>query len=131
MPPTADGLDEETLYTVRVAVWDDTEKNPVHPRAEIWFRGDGSWWLTRELEHGATTKELGPVPSGTEHTLSIYSESRDGKELEVPFVMTEAMNPKGSVRDTITVEISDTEVVVRGLPIEAATGEVELRHPRM
>ena len=47
---------------VRVAVWDDTQKKPVHAKAEIWFRGHGSWWLKSELRYGSTAKNLGTRP---------------------------------------------------------------------
>jgi len=117
-------------YVVRVAVNDDTQRNPVHPRAEIWFRGHGSWWLKRELKHGGTVKNLGTRPSGTKQTLIIYPESRDGTELKVPYMMTDEMNPKGSPRDMISVDIADAEITVHGLPIKAASGKFELKYKR-
>lgn len=117
-------------YMVRVAVNDDTERNPVHPKAEIWFRGHGTWWLKPELEYGGTVKNLGTRPSGTEQTLIIYPESRDGKEIKVPYMMTDEMNPNGSPRDMISVDISDTVITVHGLPIKAATGVFELKYER-
>ena len=117
-------------YMVRVAVNDDTERKPVHAKAEIWFRGHGSWWLKPELKYGGTFKNLGARPSGAVQTLIIYPESRDGKELKVPYMMTDAMNPKGSPRDMISVDISDTEITVHGLPIKAATGKFELKYKR-
>lgn len=117
-------------FMVRVAVNDDTEKNPVHPKAEIWFRGHGSWWLKRELKYGGTVKNLGTRPSGSKQTLVIYPESREGRELKVPYMMTDEMNPKGSPRDMISVDISDTEITVHGLPIKAASGKFEMKYKR-
>jgi len=117
-------------YMVRVAVWDDTKSRPVHSRAEIWFRGVGSWWLKPEMKYGGTSKDLGVRPKGIEHTLIIYPESRNGKEIKVPYMMTDKMNPKGSPRDMIQVSISDTTITVNGLPIKAATGTFELKYPR-
>ena len=115
---------------VRVAVNDDTQRNPVHPKAEIWFRGHGSWWLKPELKYGGTFKNLGTRPSGSRQPLTIYPESRKGKELKVPYMMTDAMNPQGSPRDMISVDISDTEIRVHGLPIKAASGKYELKYNR-
>lgn len=115
---------------VRVAVNDDTQRKPVHARAEIWFRGHGSWWLKPELKYGGTFKDLGSRPSGTQQALTIYAESRTGTELRVPYMMTDKMNPNGSPRDMISVDISDTEITVRGLPIKAATGKCELKYKR-
>lgn len=117
-------------YMVRVAVNDDTKRNPVHSKAEIWFRGYGSWWLKRELKYGGTFKNLGTRPSGKKQSLIIYPESRKGKEIKVPYMMTDKMNPKGSPRDMISVYISDTEITVRGLPIKAATGKYKLKYKR-
>ncbi len=117
-------------YMVRVAVYDDTQRKPVHPKAEIWFRGYGSWWLKPELKYGGAVKNLGTCPSGIKQTLIIYPESRDGKELKVPYMMTDKMNPKGNTRDMISVDISDTEITVHGLPIKAATGKFELKYKR-
>ena len=117
-------------FMVRVAVNDDTEKNPVHSKAEIWFRGHGSWWLKRELKYGGTVKNLGTRPSGTKQTLIIYPESREGRELKVPYIMTDEMNPKGNSRDMISVDISDTGVTVHGLPIKAASGKFEIKYKR-
>jgi len=115
---------------VRIAVWDDTQKKPVHAKAEIWFRGHGSWWLKPELKYGSTVKNLGTRPSGSQQTLIIYPESRSGRELKVPYMMTDDMNPKGSPRDMISVDISDTEVTVHGLPIKVATGKFEMKYKR-
>lgn len=131
-PPTAQQRPKGSgkPYMVRVAVNDDTQRKPVHPKAEIWFRGHGSWWLKRELKYGGTVKNLGSRPSGAQQTLIIYPESRDGKELKVPYMMTDKMNPKGSPRDMISVDISDTEITVHGLPIKAASGKFELKYKR-
>lgn len=83
-----------------------------------------------ELKYGSTFKNLGTRPSGTKQTLIIYPESRDRKELKVPYMMTDKMNPKGSPRDKISVDISDTEITVHGLPIKAATGKFKLKYKR-
>jgi len=115
---------------VRVSVNDDTQTRQVHAKTEIWFRGYGSWWLKRELKYGGTVKNLGTRPSGIKQTLIIYPESRDGKELKVPYMMTDEMNPKGSPRDMISVDISDTEITVHGLPIKAASGQFEMKYKR-
>ncbi len=118
------------LIMVRVSVWDDTQRKPVNTRAEIWFKEYGSWWFKQELEYGGTVKDLGLRPSGIPQTLFIYPDSRSGIELKVPYMMTDEMNPKGSPRDMISVYISDSEISVVGLPIEAATGKYELKYRR-
>lgn len=60
----------------------------------------------------------------------VYPDSRNGKEFAVPFMMTDEMNPEGSPRDMITVDISDTEITVFGLPIKETTGKSELKYKR-
>ncbi len=121
---------DSIFMSVRVAVWDDTEKTPVHNRAEIWLKGHGSWFLKTELKDGGTTKTFGYMQSGAKHTLFIYPDSRDGKEFSASFLLTEDMNPKGSARDMITINISDKELVIMGLPIKEATGEAEVKFQR-
>jgi hypothetical protein len=108
---------------VRVAIFDDTQKKPVPAKAEIWFRGHGSWWLKQEMQYRVAIKKLGKRPSGSRQLLILYPEGRKGKELEIPYMMTDEMNDEGSARDTIFIEISDTEVKIYGLPIEVATGK--------
>ena len=50
--------------------------------------------------------------------------------MKVPYMMTDEMNPNGSPRDMISVDISDTKITVHGLPIKAATGKFELKYKR-
>src|SRR5690554_3389749 len=122
--------DTDIQYMVRVAVNDDTKTNSVHNKAEIWLRGHGSWWLKNELEYGGAVKNLGKRPSKKLDTLMVYPDSRNGKEFAVPFMMTDEMNPEGSPRDMITVDISDTEITVFGLSIKETTGKSELKYKR-
>ena len=70
-PETAATAASGKPVMVRVAVWDDTDKKPVDEKAEIWFRGYGSWWLKPELKYGGTFKNLGRRPSGEKQVLNI------------------------------------------------------------
>jgi hypothetical protein len=116
---------------VRVSVWDDTENTSIHSRAEIWFRGYGSWWIGNPLiRHGGVTEELGQRPSRVKHELIFYPDGRDGNEIKIPYMLTEDMNPDGSPRDTITISIQDSKIVAEGLPIRAATGENTIEFTR-
>ena len=97
---------------VRVIVFDDTVKKPIPRRAEIWFRGLGSWWLSRDT--GPKTlgpREIGQLLEGDD-TLVIYPNGRgsndEGRRIDVPIKLTTEMNPEGSPRDAVTIEISDT-----------------------
>lgn len=106
---------------VRVVVYDDTESSPLHPRAEIWARGLGSWWLGRD-----TMQDIGGRTSGRVDQLVIYPDGRDGKEITVKFQLTEAMCRQGCPRDMITVAIDDDDVTVGGFPLEGPYGETEV-----
>jgi len=108
---------------VRVVVYDDTTTKPLDINAEIWLRGYGSWWITPEIQHGAAGKNLARHEIGKQDTIAIYPDARDGVEILVPFMMTSAMNPNGSDRDSIIITIKDHSVEVVGLPIEAAKGD--------
>jgi len=115
---------------LRIGIWDLTEDNPIHTRAEIWIRGFGSWYLKRALSEGESAKKFGKYPVGVKQKFFFYPESRKGKELIISFMMTEDMNPNGSVRDTLWVSFYDEEVEVSGRPITAATGKSELKFKR-
>ena len=130
-----------TEAMVRVAVYDDTKFPPIPARAEIWFRGHGTWWIKQDLRGGIAVKKLGTRPIGElcegDAGLVIYPNGREGigdilaaTEIKVPLKMTADMNPAGSVRDTIHITIGSEQVKVSGLPIEAATGEGTLRFDR-
>jgi len=117
-------------YMVRVGVHDDTDKRPLHSKAEIWFRGRGSWWIKTPTKFGSAVENLAEREPNVKDTIHIYPDGRDGKEITVSIMMTAEMIPKGSTRDSLTIEISDTEVTVYGLPLKAATGEYEKKFKR-
>jgi hypothetical protein len=62
---------------VRIAVYNDTEKRPLHDCAEIWFRGYGSWWTddTGKFTIEARLRSVTP----TEVTL----EKTDGSRVKI------------------------------------------------
>lgn len=115
---------------LRIGIWDLTEDNPIHTRAEIWIRGFGSWYLKRALVKGESAKKFGKYPVGTKQKFFFYPESRKGKELIIFFMMTEDMNPNGSVRDTLWISFYDEEVEISGRPITAVMGKSELKFKR-
>ena len=107
--------------TVRVVLYDDTEDRPLHPRAEIWARGLGSWWLARD-----NMQDIGGRAPGKLDQLVIYPDSRDGKEITVQFQLTENMCRQGCPRDMITVAIDDNNVTIEGYPVKQANGKIEV-----
>lgn len=125
-----DFISSGKLMMVRVLVWDETSRNSIHDRAELWFRGLGSWYFKKEIKYGGAPKNLGKRTSGEKSSFSLYPDSRDGKEFVISFMMTDDMNPEGSTRDSIRIEIHDGIVKVSGLPIKAVTGKVEIEFKR-
>lgn len=116
---------EAATVTVRVAVFDDTEKSPLPQKAEIWIRGLGSWWIAKENVRNVPGREVGATD-----TIFVYLDGRSGKELSVRFKLTDEMCSQGCARDLVSVDISDTHVVIHGTPIKAANGEFEVKLKR-
>jgi len=105
---------------LRVAVWDNTENNPIPFKSEIWVRGVGSKFL-KDAPFIA-----GSYSSGIKYKAYFYPETREGKELIIYFATSVNMNPDGSVRDTLWISFDDEEIQVYGIPIELANEESEL-----
>lgn len=106
---------------------DNTETNKLHSRAEVWFKGGGSWFMT----NSGDTK-LMPLPVGGRGDLHIYPDGRDGAEIRVPLMLTSEMNARGSERDLVMISISDSTVTVSGSAVQAGSQEasLEVAHPR-
>ena len=107
---------------VGVMVVDETENRPLAPRAEIWVRGNGSWWLTPGLREGGgwTAAVLRTVRVGIRDTAMLYVDGRDGGEIAVPFMVTASMCPNGCGRYSIVITITDNAVEVYGEPVSDA-----------
>lgn len=123
---------EETTATVRIAVYDYTENNPLREKSEVWIRGLGSWWLWQDpgMEFGGSVKDVDRREIGREYAMFIYPDGRSGTELGVDFTITEEMCPDACARDMIVVEIFDNEVTAHGYPIEAANGTLTVEMSR-
>ena len=126
--------ESRTEASLAVMVFNDTDKRPLPSKAEIWFRGQGSWWV----KGGSDRKTLGPRPIGKnltgDDTVVIYPNGRTsddaGQRIDVPIKLTTDMNPDGSTRDALMIEFTDDNVTVRGLPVKAATGETTKTYAR-
>ncbi|MFA7123371.1 MAG: hypothetical protein WC212_04980 [Candidatus Delongbacteria bacterium] len=123
-------VDTDIEYMVRVSINDDTKMKPIHDKAEIWFKGLGSWFFKSELKSGGTVKDLGKCSSDKTVNLMIYPNSREGEEISIPIKMNSEMNPNGSPRDMITIDFSDEYFTVFGLPVKEANGKFELKYNR-
>ena len=122
---------------VRVHFYNETKNRPLDRKSEIWFRLHGPWWLS--TVNGSDFKVFGPRPTNVklekDETLVLYPDGRGkddtGQRIDVPIMLTDDMNPEGSHRDAVTIEINDEKVVMSGLPIKAATGSFEFVVPRL
>lgn len=110
-----------------VMVFNNSEKKALPSKSEIWIRGIGSWWL----QYGDVVKEAPIKRVGDIDSLFIYPDGRDsGKEIKVPYMLKAGMCMDACVRDALRISISDTEVIVFGLPFKAATGQLEKKFKR-
>lgn len=113
-PATPEPIAGEVI--LEIAVWDDTASNPPASDAEVWVRGEGSWYP--DLSFGADNRQLGEYRVGEPGEFFIYPDGRSGVEIQVEFVMTADMVPiSGSTQAQTVVEIHDSEVVVTGMAI--------------
>lgn len=113
---------EPVLVMLRVTVYDDTAKNKLSDRAEIWVRGNGSWWFAKDVAFGSGMKDLARFEAGKEDRFYIYPDGREGgKEMIVPFLLTEEMCRNGCPRDMVNIAISDQSLEVYGGPVESVT----------
>jgi hypothetical protein len=115
---------------VRVQVWDETDRNPLPEKSELWFRGHGSWWLKPATKFGSAAEDLGRRKTGQKDTIALYPDGRNGQEIFIPFSVTTEMNPSGSTRDSIIITIGDDEIEIVGLPVKAATGDATMKVKR-
>lgn len=130
-PPASNPAPSEAQDAmVRVQVWVETENNPLHPKAELWFRGHGSWWLKPIEAMGGEAKSLGRRPVGRvvsgDDAIQLYPEGREGEATNIPLKMTREMNPDGSDRDSLLIIFTDEAIEILGIPLEAAIGQVKV-----
>jgi hypothetical protein len=100
---------------LRVAIFDDTASG-APAELEVWIRGTGSWYP--DLRFGGDVLEkAGPFAGGrTEADLVIYPTGRSGTEISVPIEITSELI-ETSVRDMVTISISDGQVTATGTPV--------------
>jgi hypothetical protein len=118
----AEEVEEIVEVSLKIAVWNDTEKN--EPNLEIWIKGTGSWYPDKEsMEFGGDFfVPVEPFSSGKVNEIYIYPDGRAGSEIMVEITVTDEMTPE-SDRDTIHIEIYDETVIVWGTSVEGITKE--------
>lgn len=140
--PTAESetqkSDADKGVMVRATFWDDTEARPINDKAEIWFRGYGSWWLKPSTKFGGDVKELGKRKIGEkltgDDTIVIYPDGRQtdemgkeqGQRIDIPIKMFRS----GEAYTTIEIGIGDKEIEISGFPVKEAIGKATYKVKR-
>ena len=127
------GCPSPALYEagkMKVIVWNETTKNPLPIRSEMWIRGIGSWWLAQATKYGSDSN-LAPVEIGKRDKLFIYPDGREnGSEISVSYVVSSQMCTQGCDRDTLHITIYDSEVEISGKAMEEAIGKIKKKVKR-
>jgi len=111
---------EPVMVMLRIAVYDDTANNKISDLAEIWA-GEHGWSVGKDVAFGGASKDLARFEAGKANRLIIYLDGRGGKEMIVPFLLTEDMCLDGCARNMVNLDISDKSVEVHGRPVENVT----------
>ena len=111
---------EPVMVMLRIAVYDDTAKNKISDLAEI-RAGEHGWSVGKDVAFGGASKDLARFEAGKANRLIIYLDGRGGKEMIVPFLLTEDMCLDGCARNMVNLDISDKSVEVHGRPVENVT----------
>jgi hypothetical protein len=111
-------LDSSSVRSIRVGLYDDTDKRPPADDIEVWMRGAGSW--RPDMRFGGDVKVLGEVEVPTMVDLAFYPDGRAGTEMEVKLNATADMctQPDGCAKWLLSIAVSDTEVEIQGLLVE-------------
>ncbi len=99
------GTELAQAVTIRVSVFDWTEKKPIRGQTEVWLRGVGSWYPA--MASGGDIREYPGRVVGAIDTLIFYPIGRESPELKVPVPITSTLCPAGCDRDVVRLEIWD------------------------
>ena len=106
---------------LRMGVTDETTTG-IPEDFEVWVRGTGSWFYAQD----SLIEEAGPFAVGQPVSFFIYPQGRESTEIEVSLVLSDDVIA-GSVRDLITIAVSDTDVTVSGTSVP----DFEATFPRL
>ena len=114
-------------FYLRIAFFNDTKTRPIDSNCRMWIRGFGDFYPSRMSgwKYGGTVIEkAGPFYASGENIVYFYPDySDESKEIKIPFKYTSEMNPNGSVRDMIHIEIKPEKIVFWGIPLKNAHSE--------
>lgn len=117
-------------FWVRIAFWNDSKEKPLSRNCRMWIRGLGDFYPASQQnwQYGGTLIErAGPFAINSAHTIYFYPDYSDPRrEITVPFRYSAEMNPEGSPRDMLMIEIKRDTITFSGIPISNANGVTEL-----
>lgn len=115
-------------FYVRIAYFNDTKEKPISNNCRMWIRGFGDFYPSRQKQWkfgGALIEKAGPFDTKDEHVIYFYPDySDESREIKIPIKYSSGMNPNGSVRDMITIEIKPETIVFFGIPVKNANGQL-------
>ncbi len=114
---------------LRVVVNDRTDTHPVHPGAELRRSGLPSWFFANDLVAGTAENTFAPVSTEYRRKLLLHVDT-DARGhpafLSIPYRLTAGMASAEEPDPTVTIDIDDDRVTVRGEPVRVANYREEL-----
>lgn len=116
------GNESPQTRTLRLVVQDNTEKNPLHPKASIWVRGFGTWW---RKSFGAPFEQYVHIGKHNRDLLIYAGDTNQTAGFDVDYEMPPVAYPVGSTAylaaGTIYIDFYDHQIDVHGVPIGYAS----------
>lgn len=116
-------------FYMRIAIYNDAQSKDFG-RCRIWIEGYGDFWPARDSGWefgGAIIEKAGPFDTSEVQTLYFYADYRyEDYVIKVPFKFSNEMNPNGSDRDTLLINVGDTAISFLGTAVKNATGKSEI-----
>ncbi|MCK4751810.1 MAG: hypothetical protein KAS75_00075 [Planctomycetes bacterium] len=121
------GVEAPKKFYLRIAFFNDTYKKPISPNCRMWIRGFGDFYPARQGDWkfgGTLIEKAGPFDINGENIIHFYPDySDESKEIKMPFGYLVEMNPKGSVKDMLTISVESETIIFDGTPIEDVNGK--------
>lgn len=107
-----------------IEVYNDTVGTPLANTAEILVNDANPISLAKLDPEDVYRGHIATSPPYFLTAVSVYPDTRDGKEIRIPVMMTRDMSPSNA-DPQVMIEITDTEVIASGEAVlEASDGEI-------
>lgn len=125
---------QENIFYVRIAIHNDTERNPISENCRIWMKGYGDFYPAKDSGWkfgGALIEKAGPFDTTKTQTLYFYPDySDESREIKVPLKFSKENNPDTSIRDMLDIAIEPKQIKFGGLLLKNAIGKSEITFDR-